>query len=147
MANANQKTALNVGVKGHKMAFLRLADEGSGQTTDYSDIIVGDGAPSGAYGRASGTTLVYLRKDASYAWQAMYLSVDGGTTWGAVDGVLRASGTIAAGATAGNLDSSPQTIVAAPGAGAYIEVQSIHWFLDYGTAAYDGTKTGSLMAK
>jgi len=48
---------------------------------------------------------------------------------------------------AGDLNSTPVELVAAPGAGVYIDVDSIHWFLDYVSAAYDGTKTGNLMAK
>lgn len=61
-----------------------------------------------------------------------------------------ATGTIPAGdgaGTVGDLNSTPVSLVAAPGAGLFIEVHSIHWFLDYGTAAYDGLKSGNLMAK
>lgn len=61
-----------------------------------------------------------------------------------------ATGTIPAGNGAGNvgdLNSTPVTLVAAPGASSYIHVVSVHWFLDYVSAAYDGTKTGNLMVK
>lgn len=65
--------------------------------------------------------------------------------------ILReASVTIPAGNGAGNagdLNTTPVPLVAAPGAGLYIHVDSVHWFLDYGSAAYDGTKTGNLMVK
>lgn len=57
-----------------------------------------------------------------------------------------AAGTIPAGNGAGNvgdLNTSPVEVVAAPGAGAYIEFVSAHVFLDYASAAYDGAKTGS----
>jgi hypothetical protein len=64
-----------------KAAGIRLSDAADQATTDYAEIIVGDGAPSGGYGRASGSTLVYLRKDASSASAALYISVDGGTAW------------------------------------------------------------------
>jgi len=101
----------------------------------------GAGAPSATDPGGS----LYLRTDGDQN-TGLYATAGGGT-WLALDGVFAASGTIAAGATAGNLNSAPQTIVAAPGAGKYVEVQSIHWFLDYATAAYDGTKTGNLMAK
>ncbi len=60
---------------------LRLSDDATRDTTDYVEILVGDGAPSGAYGRASGATMVYLRKDASSVSAALYITVDGGTTW------------------------------------------------------------------
>lgn len=64
-----------------KAAALRLSDATSRDTTDYAEIIVGDGVPSGAYGRASGATLVYLRKDATAGSNAVYVSSDGGTSW------------------------------------------------------------------
>lgn len=63
---------------------------------------------------------------------------------------LRATGTIPAGNGAGNvgdLNSTPVSLVAAPGAGLYVHVLAVHWFLDYASAAYDGTKTGNLMVK
>lgn len=62
----------------------------------------------------------------------------------------RATGTIPAGNGAGNvgdLNSTPVSLVAAPGAGLYVHVLAVHWFLDYASAAYDGTKTGNLMVK
>lgn len=64
---------------------IRLSDAEPKTTTDYAEIIVGDGVPSGAYGRHSGATLVYLRKDASSVATAMYVSVNGGTAWTAMD--------------------------------------------------------------
>ena len=67
-----------------KAAGIRLSDVGSRDTTDYAEIICGDGVPSGAYGRDSGATLLYFRKDASTIDTAMYISVNGGTAWNAV---------------------------------------------------------------
>lgn len=64
--------------------------------------------------------------------------------------VYSSSGTIPAGNGAGNvgdLNSTPVQLVAAPGAGLYNDVISVMYFLDYGSAAYDGTKTGNLMTK
>lgn len=75
-ANYHGKTVL--------MGGLRLSDALQSGTTDYAEIIVGDGAPSGGYGRDSGATLLYLRKDASSAATALYVSADGGTTWAQV---------------------------------------------------------------
>lgn len=57
-----------------------------------------------------------------------------------------ATGTIPGGTgvgNAGDLNTTPVEVVAAPGAGLYIEFVSAHVFLDYASAAYDGTKTGS----
>lgn len=68
-----------------KGASMRLSDATSRTTTDYAEVICGDGVPSGAYGRDSGATLVYLRKDASSVATAMYVSVNGGTAWTAMD--------------------------------------------------------------
>lgn len=67
-----------------KAAGIRLSDVAGRDTSDYAEIVVGDGAPSGGYGRDSGATLVYLRKDASSASAAVYVTVDGGTNWVAV---------------------------------------------------------------
>jgi len=147
--NSNPVLGANNGGRGIKVPFVRISDDEAGPTSDYADVLVGDGAPSGAYGRASGTTLLYIRKDATHGQNCLYVSEDGGTTWTAFAGQLEATGTIPAGNGAGNagdLNTDPVELVAAPGAGLYIEVDSIHWFLDYGTAAYDGTKTGSLRA-
>ena len=44
-------------------------------------VLVGDGAPSGGYGGPAGSTMVYLRNDASSASAALYITVNGGTTW------------------------------------------------------------------
>lgn len=81
MASSTPKLAGNDRTRGRKTNFLRLSDANPASTTDYADIIVGDGAPSGAYGRAAGTTMLYLRKDASNAGTAVYATANGGTTW------------------------------------------------------------------
>lgn len=46
------------------------------------------------------------------------------------------TGTIAAGSVA-TLNATPVTVIAAPGAGKYIEIVSVEWFLDYGSVQYD----------
>ena len=84
MASSLHKIAANHRDTIVKMAGLRLSDASSRETTDYADIMTGDGVPSGAYGRASGTSLLYVRKDASTAHEAVYASVDGGTIWTAL---------------------------------------------------------------
>lgn len=81
MATSTPKVALNQRTRGIKTNFLRLSDVSATTTTDYAEVIVGDGAPAGAYGRAAGTTMLYLRKDASSASAAVYVTVDGGTNW------------------------------------------------------------------
>ncbi len=58
--------------------------------------------------------------------------------------MIRITGTIAA-AQVRTLNASPVTMVAAPGAGKYIEVERIHWWLDYGTAAYDAAASGDTL--
>ena len=68
-----------------KIAALRLSDATSRDTTDYAEIICGDGAPSGGYGRDSGATMLYFRKDASSVATALYVTVNGGTAWTACD--------------------------------------------------------------
>lgn len=64
-----------------KGASMRLSDATARTTTDYAEIICGDGAPSGAYGRHSGATMLYARKDASSVDAAWYITVNGGTAW------------------------------------------------------------------
>lgn len=58
--------------------------------------------------------------------------------------VLSASGTIAAGAVA-TLNATPVVMVAAPAAGYYIEPVSLHWFLDFESAAYDAAASGDTL--
>lgn len=69
-----------------KGSSIRLSDIASRTTADYSEVITGAGAPSGAYGRAAGTTLVYLRTDASASTDAIYVTANGGTNWAAIGG-------------------------------------------------------------
>ncbi|MCP4743264.1 MAG: hypothetical protein GY900_04235 [Actinomycetia bacterium] len=64
-----------------KVPSLRLSNVGSSSTADYAAILVGDGVPSGAYGRDSGATMLYVRTDASSADTCLYVTPDGGTTW------------------------------------------------------------------
>lgn len=54
-------------------------------------------------------------------------------------------GTIATGDVA-TMNATPVEMVAAPGAGYYIDVQSIHWFLDFESAAYDAAAAGDTLA-
>lgn len=58
--------------------------------------------------------------------------------------MLRVTGTIAAAAVR-TLNATPVTLIAAPGAGKYIEVDRVHWFLDFGTAAYDAAASGDTL--
>lgn len=85
MAIENQRIGQNNGTRAIKTPALRLSDAPSGTTIDYAEILVGDGAPSGGYGRASGATMLYLRKDASTVATALYVTVNGGTNWTACD--------------------------------------------------------------
>lgn len=59
--------------------------------------------------------------------------------------VFVADGTIAVAAVK-TLNATPVELVAAPAAGKYIEVIGVHWFLDFGTAAYDGAAAGEDLA-
>ena len=75
-----------------------------------------------------------------------------GTQWSVVgasvllsDGArIRFTGTIAFAAVR-TLNATPVTMIAAPGAGKYIEVERVHWFLDFGTAAYDAAASGDTL--
>lgn len=84
MAINPQQYGANFGVRGIKIAALRLSDDPHTPTTDYAELLVGDGVPSGGYGRDSGATMLYFRKDASSVNGALYLTVNGGTAWTAL---------------------------------------------------------------
>lgn len=81
MASALHRLAANFRDVIIKAAGLRLSDVGSRDTTDYAELICGDGVPAGAYGRATGATMVYYQKDAADAQSAVWTTCDGGTTW------------------------------------------------------------------
>lgn len=68
-----------------KCESIRLSDVAARTTTDYAEIIVGDGVPSGAYGRDAGATMLYLRKDASSANTCVYVTHNGGTAWDPIE--------------------------------------------------------------
>ncbi len=53
-------------------------------------------------------------------------------------------GTIATGDVA-TMNATPVEMIAAPGAGFYIDVQSIHWFLDFAGVAYDAAAAGDTL--
>ena len=60
------------------------------------------------------------------------------------EAVQKASGTIATGDVA-TLNATPVEMIPAPGAGKYIEVLSVHWFLDFATTAYDAAAAGDTL--
>ena len=78
-----------------KIAALRLSDATSRDTAAYAEIITGSGVPSGAYGRASGVTMLYLRQDASDGDTCLYITWNAGTTWEALADSTAFSGTLA----------------------------------------------------
>lgn len=80
----NPQLFRSFGVRGVQTAALRLTDDPHTPTTDYAELLVGDGVPSGGYGRDSGATMLWLRKDASSVNGALYLTVNGGTAWTAL---------------------------------------------------------------
>lgn len=85
MAVSNPRIFADYAPKGEKVGFLRLSDARGSATADYAEILVGDGAPSGAYGRAAGASMLYIRKDSTTSTPIVYTTPDGGTTWAAVD--------------------------------------------------------------
>jgi hypothetical protein len=86
MASSNPRLADDYAPKGRKVGFIRLSDALGSATTDYADILVVDGVPSGAYGRDSGASMLAIRKDAADADSVLYQTADGGTTWSAASG-------------------------------------------------------------
>lgn len=84
MASSTHRLGPNLRGTLLKAAGIRLSDVEAASTTDYAEILTGDGVPSGAYGRDSGATMLYFRKDASTVDTALYITVNGGTAWNAV---------------------------------------------------------------
>lgn len=141
MAKNPQNFAENHQGRAIKAAAIRLSDEPSLNTTDYADIIVGDGVPSGAYGRDASATMLYLRKDASTSQEALYVTGDGGTSWSQAGGEQVVEVTID-NADVRTLNATPVEVIPAPGAGLAVIVEDVQWWLDYGSAAFDGNASG-----
>ena len=60
------------------------------------------------------------------------------------DEIFTATGTILT-ADVATLNATPVEVVAAPGAGLYIEPVSCHWFLDFATSDYDAAAAGDTL--
>lgn len=58
--------------------------------------------------------------------------------------ILTAEGVIPF-ASVRTLFTTPVQVIAAPGAGLWVEVLDCYWFLDFGTAAYDGAAAGDTL--
>lgn len=84
MAKTPPSLGPNLGSRFSKAERLRLSDVATATTTDYADVIVGDGPPAGGYGAAAGASLMYLDKAADSAGWVPWVSSDGGTTWALV---------------------------------------------------------------
>lgn len=85
MASSSHRVAGNFRDVITKTASLRLADLAPRDAATYVDLVMGTGVPSGGYGRAAGTTMLYFREDAADTATAIYLSVNGGTAWTALN--------------------------------------------------------------
>lgn len=85
MALNPQNMGPNLGRRSVKTPSLRLSDTAARTTTDYADLIVGSGAPSGGYGRDASATMLYFRTDASSVATAVYVTSNGGTGWTAMN--------------------------------------------------------------
>jgi hypothetical protein len=81
MADSTPEIGPNFRDKLVKAEGLRLSDIGDRATTDYAEVMVGDGVPEGAYGRAAGTTMFWLNKAAVSTLFALWATIDGGTNW------------------------------------------------------------------
>jgi len=81
MASATTALGANFRDKIIKMAALRLADVASGETTNYVEIIMGTGNPSGAYHLDTGVPALYLKQDATGRSDLLWFTVNGGTGW------------------------------------------------------------------
>jgi len=101
MASNPESIGQQYGAKTLLAGALRLSDVGSAVSTDYAEIITGDGVPAGGYGRDSGATMVYIRQDAAGATTALYVTADGGTGWTAMTGTSPAASAVTVADAAG----------------------------------------------
>lgn len=110
-------------------------------------ITVGTRVKSDASGRAvsasTGNGLGKALTATAVAGELVTVLLESGSTAGE-DEIFTATGTIATAAVK-TMFATPVSIVAAPGAAFYIEPVSMHWFLDFGTAAYDSAAAADLL--
>lgn len=95
----------------------------------------------------AGTTLATLvlgQEAVFWSDAAAWVAYSVKSTVGSASGLLVASGTIATAAVK-TLRATPVTLVAAPGATSYVDVVDCHWFLDFGTVAYDSAAAGDTL--
>lgn len=79
----------------------------------------------------------------------IHLSTDTGIVWtnsesGWCSQWMSKQGSIA-NASVRTMYTTPVSMLAAPGTGLYYEVQSVHWFMDYATAAFDAAGAGDTL--
>ncbi len=85
MADATHKLGANFRDKIIKMAALRLSDDADGDTTNYVEILVGTGDPSGTNHLDAGTRAIYVRLDGSGKPDLLWYTEDGGNNWSRID--------------------------------------------------------------
>jgi len=106
-------------------------------------VFAGTGDPSGTLvpggqAMASTQTALNLKQDASDSSDLLWFTTDGGTTWASINEGGIQSATVSITATELRaIETTPIELVATPGAGKWLEFISAHFFLDFGTIAFD----------
>ena len=101
------------------------------------------GDPSGALvpggqSMAATQTAIALKQDAADASDLLWFTTDGGTGWTSVAGATLQAVTVSlTPAQIRAMETTPIEVVAAPGTTKWIEFVGAHFFLDFGTVAYD----------
>lgn len=129
---------------GSRLASLMLRTSATSAVDGEAVIYAGAGNPSGAVVAGTGQTLaatqtaIYIKQDAADESDLLWFTSDGGTAWASMGAGSIQSTTVSLTPTQIRaMETTPVALVAAPGAGFWLELVSIHMFLDFGTVAYD----------
>lgn len=81
MASSTHSISANFRDRIIKAASLRLSDDAISSSTNYVDLVVGSGTPSGRYGRDTTALLVYFNEDATNMEEVLYILLPSASTW------------------------------------------------------------------
>lgn len=152
MARATPLLGPNLGNRCTKVERLLIGDEAPSTSTKVIHQVSGTGVPSGGYGMAAGATGAYWREDAATVAAALYVTVNGGTAWTAMDPSAVSGADITVNDTfaykwgTGGTDfvaTSDGTDVVATGTGGWVNVDNVVTYFGTGKdigIAWDGTR-------
>ena len=131
---------------GARLASIMLKNTPSSAVDDEVVVYGGTGDPAdgvvdshgGGQSLASTQTALYLKQDAADVSDLLWFTTDGGTTWESINaGGIQSTTVSLTPAEIRAMESTPIELVAAPGAGKWLDFISCHMFLDFATVAHD----------